>query len=205
MDWENIEHLADELAVPFGNLGPIARPRRIASITEAVLFPSGSSIEERVYTQLYGPFQDTSVAVGKPGKEANPDRKNPNLNDMTPSLLLGGQDIGYRPSFGDVFSGIQEFASAAGGSGSTALQVMGALFFRNAYMLDHIEIEPGIWRYRPPEASISYLEAANPLIGEVPVRTLLHLIEALALNEDVKYNPPGDSIDASGRSSNTSP
>lgn len=202
MDWENIAHLADDLAVPAGKLGALSRDRRAASVFEAVSFPTGTGQLDREFTELYGPFDDLTVGVGKPGKEADPSRKKVNPNDMTPCLMRGGEDIGYRPTFGDVFTGIQEHSLGAGLHSETVLQVLGSLFFRNAFMLDHVETAPGIWRYRPPESAVRYLEACNPLIGEVPVRPLLFLIEALALNEDVKYNPPGETPDSSGRQKN---
>lgn len=202
LDWENIEHLAADLAVPNGRLGALSKERRSASIAEALTFPIGGGQLDRLYTQLYGPFDGLSVGVGKPGKEADPARKKVNQNDMTPCLLRDGEDLGYRPSFGDVFSGIQEHALGAESHGQNSLQVLGALFFRNAFMLDHVEIRPGIWRYSPPAAALEYLEAANPTISGIPVRPLLFLIEALALNEDVKYNPAGSAASASGRQNN---
>lgn len=199
MDWKSLEFLADDLAVPEGQLGRLSKPKREDAIAEAVGFPTGPSLNNRRYTPLYGPFEGLSVAVGKPGKEADPNRAKPNLNDMTPTLLRNGQDEGFRPSFGDVFSALQEYAVSTEGMDQASLHVIGALLFRNAFMLDHVEVEHGVWRYQPPEAAVTFLEGLHPMIGGVPVRPFLHLIESLALNEDVKYNPPGGTIGATGR------
>jgi DNA mismatch repair protein MutH len=101
-----------------------------------------------------------------------------------------------------VYSGIQGFALDAGDSGDSSLQVLGALFFRNAFMLDHQEVARDTWRYSPPELAVRYLESAGSTLGGVPVRAMLHLVEALALNEDVKYNPPGSAFGPTGRQNN---
>jgi len=202
LDWQNIAYLADELAVPPGNLGPLAKPKRAASIAEAIGFSAGASLTEKQYTPLYGPFEGLWVAVGKPGKETDPKRKKPNPNDMTPSLLRDGTDTSYRPTFGQIFAAVQRFASDAEGAGESALQVLGALFFRNAYMLDHKQTESGVWRYEPPEQAVRHLESVSPTIDDVPVRAFLYPTETLALNEDVKYNPPGARIGETGRQNN---
>lgn len=199
MDWQSLAFLADELAVPEGKLGAQSKEKREESIAEALRFKTGVSQDKRYQTELYGPFGDLVVSVGKPGKEADPSRKRPNVNDMTPSLLRDGEDQGYRPTFGAVFSALQEYALSLDGHGEASLHVLGALLFRNAFMLDHAEVAKGVWRYRPSALALDYLEGLHPTIGEIPIRPFVHLIEALALNEDVKYNPPGTAISAAGR------
>jgi len=199
VDWSSLEFLVDDLAVPEGQLGRLSKQKRECAIAEAAGFPAGPSLRERHYTPLYGPFDGLVVAVGKPGKEADPNRANPNLNDMTPTLLRNGRDEGFRPSFGDVFSALQDYAVSTDGMDQASLHVIGALLFRNAFMLDHAETGHGAWRYQPPEEAVLFLEGLHPMIAGVPVRAFLHLVEALALNEDVKYNPPGNKIRAIGR------
>ena len=54
-------------------------------------------------------------------------------------------------------------------------------------MADYKEIETGKWRYSPPSSIIEELRNNIDKIYGVPPLVFLHYLNALALNEDVKY------------------
>ena len=62
---------------------------------------------------------------------------------------------------------------------------IGALFVRNAFLVDHGEIKPGIIRYKPP--SKKTLPILYKKLFNIPLIVLIYYIELIALNEDVKY------------------
>ena len=61
------------------------------------------------------------------------------------------------------------------------------MLFRSAFMLDHHLVSPGKWRWEPPESTMEVVESEVEELGGLPVRTYLHMVEALAWNEYVKY------------------
>jgi hypothetical protein len=162
-----------------------ARERRLESIAEAVGFPVGPTQDEQEVTVLYdtGPYR---VGVAKPGKEAFRDERT-NVNDMLPVVLdSAGNTVAYVPGFNEIFRQLWQLHAA----NRDALVLLGSLAFRNAYMLDHHNSD-GRWRYEPPIEVVAAVEGAAPVITSgrlvLPVKTYLFVLEALALNEDVKY------------------
>ena len=143
-----IRHIGDMLAAPSGSLMTAAKVRREASIREARGWPSGDGMRAKVATVLYAESGGYSVSMAKPGKEAAPDYDPRNPWDMTPVVHFEGSDLGYLPSFSDLFSAIQS-AAVSSDANYHCLDLLGHLFARNAYMLDH-ELVKEVWRYRPP-------------------------------------------------------
>ncbi len=127
---------------------------------------------------------DFVIGVRKPGKEAAPTFPSPNPHDMLPSIQRGGAYIEYTPGFTTIF---EELQGLAVGRNNLALEHIGCLLFRAAYMLDHEEIGPGIWRFAPPRDVIDEVERWAPQVAGIPTSVFLHLIEVLAWNEDEKY------------------
>jgi hypothetical protein len=131
------------------------------------------------------------IAFDKPGKEYDR-RKLRNINDMTVVLLdAQGKDLQSFPDFADLFRGVWEL-----GEVPEAAILMGALLVRNSYMLDHQEMGRARWRYQSPPATVARLLELAPEVHvgstedtamKVPVDIFLYLLEAVALNEDVKY------------------
>ena len=74
---------------------------------------------------------------------------------------------------------------------------------RSAFMLDHQETSLGdcCWRWTPPESVLQFIETQIPHVGDnqLPPRVFLALIDALATNEDAKYNPTGVVSGGKGR------
>ncbi len=60
------------LAVPNGQLGSIAKQRRIDSIREAKSWPAGASRQEQRFTRVSPVLDDYHVSLGKPGRKLGP-------------------------------------------------------------------------------------------------------------------------------------
>lgn len=181
-----------DLRLPPGRLGTLSKERRCDAIREAVSWPGGQDQSHKTY-YVVSKNGEYSVALGKPGKEAAPDYPRPNPNDMTPTVLRENLELGFTPSFYDIFREFQHLGIGDGRVPESSLDLVGCLLFRSAFMLDHEERTPGdrTWRWHPPESVMTYLDSLAPTMGEppLPTRTFLALIDALAWNEDVKYNP----------------
>ena len=176
----------DGLAVGLDNLDEAlahSMETRRQAIAEAVSWPSGSSQCPRVtvYQQL---GEGSSIRFGKPGKEAGRE-KNPNKNDMTPQLWVGRHNTAHRLSFAELYGWLEDLARDE--RGVAALSLLAVLAIRNTFMLDH-RAEGAGWRYFPEETALSELEVLAPTIGLLPAKRFLHYLDAIALNEDVKYN-----------------
>jgi hypothetical protein len=177
----------------------VAGDKRLASVTEAVAWPSGTQDELVFQTVWQG--EPYSVRLGKPGKEAAADYANcryrdghrgNNPNDMRPSIFRGGELVEkHIASFVQIFDEIQKLSESGD---DDALELIGALLFRSAFMIDHVEIEPGKWRYQPPVEVIAELKRILPLAEGLPIEVFLHFLDALAWNEDAKYHTLGYDI-----------
>jgi hypothetical protein len=173
----------------------VAGSKRLASVEEARQWPSGPDVEHKQPTVIFDKGRYT-VRLSKPGKEAAPDYQRVrytdghtgnNPNDMRPEITEDGKLMERNASFTDVFDELQKLSRAS----LEGLELMGCLLARSAFMADHKEVSPGIWRYSPPEKAIQELSERIPLIYGVPVEVFLHYLNALALNEDVKYHTLG--------------
>ena len=157
--------------------------------------------DEQIFTRLIS-VSGYDVGVRKPGKEAEWDPPRQNPNDMLPTIRKDGMVIEYAPGFTAIFEVLQDLGV---GRNNLALELIGCLLFRSAYMLDHEEMEPGCWRYAPPPTVVTEIERWTPSAANLPIQVFLHLIEALALNEDVKYDTLGYDIQKGvGRRNNLS-
>jgi len=181
--------------------------RRQEAIAEARTWPRGRNRNDQRFTQVSPKLGPYHVSLGKPGKEAEPDwGGRPNPNDMTPTLFCDGLRVDFTPSFTGIFREFQHMGASydeQGRASELSLELLACLLFRAAFMLDHTETSPGsrCWRYTPPVPVLDILEQELPCIEEqsVPTRVFLHLIDALAWNEDVKYNPDGAHLGGTGR------
>jgi len=198
------------LEVPGGQLGGLARQRRADAILEAKAWPRGSSRRDQRFTQVSPKMGNYHVSLGKPGKESEPDwGGTPNPNDMTPTVFLDSRQLDYTPSFTGIFREFQHMGVSFdenGRASELALDILACLLFRSAFMLDHVELSEGSgrWRYSPPETVLQLLEDELPCIEErcLPTRVFLHLVDALAWNEDVKYSERENSGPNVGRPNN---
>lgn len=170
------------------------KPKKFELIEEAISWPKGGDQNSRLYTTIYE-HDEFTVRLAKPGKEAAPDYNRctykdkttgNNPNDMRPELTRNGELIEMNATFGDIFD---EFIQIHAQS-PESIDLLAYLLGRNAYLADHRKTTRG-WRYFPQAEA---LEELRGLISEaygVPIDVFIHYLEALALNEDVKYHTLG--------------
>lgn len=176
----------------------VAGKKRFDSVLEAIDWPRGKSVDEKVSTTVFSKGLYI-VRLSKPGKEAanNYNRckykdghVGNNPNDMRPEILYDGKLLENNATFRDIFRVI-EIIKRANESG---LELMGCLLSRSAFMADHKEISPGKWRYDPPIELMDRLTKSIPSMYGVPAEVFMHYLNALALNEDTKYYTLGHDI-----------
>lgn len=166
--------------------------KRAARIDEALRWVPGTLAQPLRYDVDRTP---SGLGVGflKPGKEADTTRRRPNPNDMTPEV--GGLYEGEQ--FMDVWVRLAQ----AGEKDFSAFTAVLALVYRSAFLLDHGRTGEGGLRLRPlPDVTraIDALDArVGSAIGEGGLWGLLHFLDLLGWNEDVKYHPGGsESLEA---------
>lgn len=118
----------------------------------------------------------------KPGKEVFNERR-PNPHDMTP--LVGSGDERLR------FDQIWSCLSKVSVIDFDAFKQVLTLIYRNAYLLDHVEVERGKLRYLPNEGVQGLIDEIQAKAGHVlpyGVLGFLHFLDLLGWNEDVKYH-----------------
>ena len=185
------------LELPAGTLGPFAKARRLAAINEAISWPKGPTLANQVATCVFS-YVDASgdrweVLLAKPGKEAFQPKRT-NLNDMFPIIRRSGVDIPYGEAFASIWNEIENVAKRPGGS--FACELLSRFVVACAYMVNHEEtaVGSGVWRISTGTSMqrvYGDIEIQVPMTtyiqGNIPLRVFLNLIEAIALQEDVKY------------------
>jgi hypothetical protein len=153
--------------------------------------PSGTGLNNQRFTEIYKK-SEYSIGLGKPGKEVFSNTikyqsgvKSNNPNDMTPRIFLNGNLVAYDGSFEAIF---KEFVSIH--HSVRALNILGSLMYRNAYLLDHEKID-GIWKYSPSVEAINELKLHCSSFLGLPVEVFLSYLELIASNEDTKYETLG--------------
>jgi hypothetical protein len=187
-----------ELALPDVSLSKYSLPLRREAIAEAKSWPSGPSPDRQVPAEVYRSGSYT-VALCKPGKESpityqgcrhKEGMKTNNPNDMTPRVFVGQEQHQSLPTFTDVFEDLQHI----GRSDAVALELVGSLFFRGAFMLDFVRTSEGRLRWVPAAKVQDRILETIPNVGDLPTDVWMHQVMALALNEDVKYDTLGYDI-----------
>ncbi len=159
-----------------------ARALRMKSIDDAVGLSGGPSRKEMHHHVLWrgGGYE---VGVGKPGKETERLKSsNPNLNDMWPFIRKGTEFDQRSATFSDIFHELEHM----GNRSRYSLELLACLLARSACVLDH-EIIDGKVAYVPPKAVMEEISKDIPMVFNVPLEVFLQYLEAIALNEDVKY------------------
>lgn len=142
------------------------------------------------------------VGVGKFGKEYylqtiswKDGHKGNNPNDMRPTVWVDGKEIEFDGSFDHVFNFFQYVSHID----TRALEIIGCLMFRNAYLLDHDEELV----YKPSAEALDYISRVIPEYDGISVEAYLHYLEMIAWNEDVKYYTLGYDVHSGiGRKNN---
>jgi hypothetical protein len=155
--------------------------KRAKRIQEAIGWKSGTKEKPRKYLIATLP-NNKEVYFLKPGKEAF-NIKRPNPHDMTP--VVG--DPEERPKFDEIWS----YISSISVKNFEIFKAVLTLIYRSAYMLDHAEVKKGIVRYQPSKEICELVEDMENSIGAVSplgLMGLLHFLDILGWNEDVKYH-----------------
>lgn len=170
--------------------------KRLARINEAIGWSEGGFSDKH----YHGIWEDDTfkVALGKPGKEAAPEESGYkgvlNPNDMRPDLFKNGTNMNLAATFGDVVHDLEGVAKVE----KYCVELLGVLFFRSAFLLDHMPVElpdgKVVYRYRPNPEVIEYIAQRIPSIYDVPPMVFLQYLDAIALNEDVKYHTKGKNL-----------
>ena len=142
------------------------------------------------------------VGVGKYGKEYHlqsirwqDGHKGNNPNDMRPTIWVDENEIDFDGSFDHVFNFFQKVSKIS----NDALEVLGCLMFRNAYLIDHDEN----LIYSPPREAIDFLNSVVPEYEGISIEAYLQYIEMIAWNEDIKYSTLGYDVHSGiGRTNN---
>lgn len=159
-----------------------AKAIRQKSIDDAVMLSTGPSRKEMDLHVLWNGM-GYEVGVGKPGKETERSKAvNPNLNDMWPYIRKGQVFEEKSATFDDIFRELEHM----GNQSPHALELLGCILIRSAFMLDHKIVEDRVV-YVPPEDVIKEIEKHIASMFNVPLVVFLQYLDAIALNEDVKY------------------
>jgi hypothetical protein len=183
--------ISDCLVITDAKFASKSFEKRKLSIDEAISWDGGYDQKTKKDYKLYSTGK-YDIVLRKPGKEAaieynrckyKDGRMGNNPNDMTPTLFVDGQPHETRFSFDDIF----DILNKIGKESETALELIGCLIFHSAYMLDHVEREPNKLRLVIPEQVLKEIEKEVTSIDNIPIRAFLYMMDAIALNEDVKY------------------
>jgi len=155
--------------------------KRRKRILEAMAWESGTLDNPRKHLITTLP-NNIDVYFLKPGKEVA-NVKRPNPYDMTP--VVGSPE--HRLKFEDIWSYLSKISVVNFDSFKAVL----TLVYRNAYLIDHVEKQEGIIRYEPNEDIIRCINSIDKEIGGLEpfgLIGLLHFLDILGWNEDVKYH-----------------
>ncbi len=158
-----------------------AKILREKSIDYAVSLSRGESFKDKkMHYHTLWKEDGYEVGVGKPGKEA--ERTIPNENDMWPYIKKGDNFEGKSASFKDIFTELEYMSNKSRHS----LELLGCLLSRSAFMLDHEIIDDKVV-YSPPKIILDEILKDIISVFNVPLIVFLQYLDAIALNEDVKY------------------
>lgn len=155
--------------------------KRIKRIEEAFNWKTGLSLEKPQKHVIAELPNEMVVYFLKPGKEVFRDKK-PNPNDMKPCVGYGEKSYG----FNDMWKQLSKISVY----NFEIFRAVLTLIYRNAFMLDHVEHKGNI-RYKPSKEISECIKRMGQSIDyllDYGLFGLLHFMDILAWNEDVKYH-----------------
>jgi hypothetical protein len=165
-----------------GKAGSEAIIKRTERIAEALSWEPGPSIEKQRKYILATLADGTEVYFLKPGWETI-GKKRPNPHDMTPRVGDSYIDV----TFVDIWAHLSRIAIID----FDAFRKVLVLIYRSAYLLDHRKAGEGL-RYMPSDQVRTSIDGLDKVFGgALPVGGLwglLHFLDILGWNEDVKYH-----------------
>ena len=153
------------------------KPRRANSTQKKIENNEGK--DPLLYSTIYE-HQEYEVKLGKPGKEFFRRGERKNEYDTFPSIFKNNICYVNSP---DSFINIFEYLTNI--KDDDALELLGALIYRNTHLLDHKIDEKKMFSYKPYKEIIEEIEISNQ--NELPIIIFLYFIELISLNEDIKY------------------
>ena len=186
----------------------VSGKKRMERVLESISWSFGNE-DSLLYQSIWRDNSGYEVKLGKPGKEAaigynrcryKDGHYGNNPNDMKPVVFFNNNVLANQvASFADIFDELYKLKE----SSRLAAELMACLLFRSAFMIDHEEVEEGIWRYNPPLEVVKKISECISNINGMPVLAFLNFLDALAWNEDTKYYTLGYNIkDGTGRRNN---
>ncbi len=159
--------------------------KRQEIIKIAVNWEGDTTKDQIVYNKIWTYKEEPAftVGLGKMGKEYYRPN-NMNANDMRPTITNNGKIVeGVKGDFNDIFNLME---SITGENKENVLLAFAVLFLRNAFLLDH-KIIDGKYCYEPDTELLKYICEGRSSYESVPMEVYIHFLDAIALNEDVKY------------------
>lgn len=156
---------------------------RRSLIAEALSWGGGTLDNPRKYLIAKLPNGQTAYFL-KPGKEVAKQRPNP--HDMTP--VVG------RPEHRLRFDEIWAYLSKTAIINPEIFKAVLTLIYRDAFLLDHMRVGNSV-RYQPNKEIVKSIRDMDQEIGSVlpfGLMGLLHFLDLLGWNEDVKYHTEND-------------
>ena len=166
--------------------------KRIKLIDIAINWSGETTENEFIFHNIWKYPNNASyqVSLGKYGKEyyqsGSTGNNQKNCNDMKPTVLFNNTSVPtVRGRFDDIFRLMESC-----GHDTDLLKAFAVLFFRNALLLDH-NITNGNYSYEPPKKLIDYICRKKNEFESIPMEVYIHFLDAIGLNEDVKYYTQG--------------
>lgn len=167
-------------------------------IDEAISYPGSTPQGNLTYTTIWEEG-NYAVKFGKYGKEYYREGEKRNVNDMAPTIFKNGQVCEFDASFRAIFR-LSESLKNKGDE--TSLIILGCLFIRNAFLVDHTKTTNG-YRYVIPLPALNYLKEHVIEHAGIPIDAFLMYVDAIAWQEDVKYTTRGKGLTSDiGRKNN---
>ena len=155
-------------------------------IKEAIAFPGTTPEGNYVYTEIWS-GNNYSVKFGKYGKEYYLPSPKTNINDMIPTIFKDNEICEYDASFRAIFRLLEKLYKDGD---NNSLLLLGCLFIRNAFLVDHKQTSEG-YRYVIPDHALEYLKEHVKEHANIPIEVFLIYVDAIAWQEDVKYHTRG--------------
>lgn len=121
--------------------------------------------------------------------------KGNNPNDMKPVIRTDGALLNFDFRFDHIFNFFEHVHHHCS---EEVLETLGELIIRDAFMLDHKKAEDGNYYYCPPQEAVDLIVNAVPEFDGIDTELYLHYMDAIAQNEDVKYDTLGYNVYRSG-------
>ena len=167
-------------------------------IEEAIHYPGTTPQGNLIYTPVWE-NGDYSVKFGKFGKEYYREGVKRNINDMAPTIFKNDVVCEYDASFRAIFRLSEDLKNKGD---EESLLILGCLFVRNAFLVDHTKTANG-FRYVIPQPALDYLNEHVGTHSDIPIDAFLMYVDAIAWQEDVKYTTLGKPITSDvGRKNN---